>query len=147
MRTAIERVLGRSVEALLQINGVDPAANVEISETVPANKAWQLIAVSVALVNGATAAVRPILVLDDGTDVIYESFGSSVDQAVSTTCRYTWAPNLELSGQVGAGANVHSAASLPEGLVLPAGYRVRTVSTLNAAANYGAPSLFVIQYG
>lgn len=130
-----------------QVNGTNPAANTEISETVPAGKSWLLIAVSVSLVQGATQTPQPILQIDDGTDVIYESFGSSAAQASSTTCRYTWAPGLDLTGQIGATTNVHSTASLPEGLLLPAGYRIKTV-TLGIGANtdYAAPSLFYVEY-
>jgi hypothetical protein len=130
----------------LQINGTNVAANTEITETVTADKSWLVLAVSVSLVQGATQTPQPILVIDDGTDVIYESFGSSAVQAVSTTCRYTWAPGLTLSGQVGATTNVHSTAPLPEGFIIPAGYRIRT-STIGLGANsdYAAPSLYVVE--
>jgi hypothetical protein len=126
--------------------GADPAAGGEVSITVPAGVRWALLSVSVALVQGATQTPQPILVIDDGTDVLFESFGSSAAQAVSTTCRYTWAPNFPLSGQVGATTNVHSVAPLVPGLVLPAGYRIRT-STLGIGANsdYGVPALMIVE--
>jgi hypothetical protein len=137
-----------ALSVALQFNGTDRAAGVEVSETVPTGKTWQLLAVSVALVQGITQTPQPILVLDDGTDVIGEFFGSSAAQAVSTTCRYTWAPGLTLSGQVGSAAAVHSNAPIPYGLILPPGYRIRT-STLGIGANsdYGVPSLYVVEYG
>jgi hypothetical protein len=130
-----------------QINGTNPAANVEFSETVPAGYAYKLIAVSVALVQGATQTPQPILVIDDGTDVIFESFGCTTAQAVNTTCQYTWAPGMTLTGLVGATTNVHACAPLPEGFVLPPGYRIRS-NTIGkgAATDYGAPSLYVIRY-
>lgn len=141
-----DAVSGR-LQALKQVNGTDVAANTEISETVPAGKHWLLLAFSVALVQGITQTPQPILLLDDGTDIIAELFGSSAAQAVSTTCRYTWAPGLPLSGQVGATTDVHATAPLPEGLILPPGYRIRT-NTLGKGANsnYGAPSLYVAEY-
>ncbi|MBI3936408.1 MAG: hypothetical protein HY323_05480 [Betaproteobacteria bacterium] len=130
-----------------QVTGTDPAANTEFSETVPAAKAWKLVAVSVALVQGATQTPQPILVIDDGADVFFESFGSSAAQAVSTTCQYTWAPGHTLSGQVGATTNVHSTGPLPEGLVLPPGFRIRSSTIgIGANSNYGAPSLYVVEY-
>lgn len=132
---------------ILRIAGTDPAANTELSETVPAGKSWHLLSVTVALVQGLTQTPRPILVLDDGTTTVFESFGASAAQAVSTTCRYTWAPGLTLSGVVGATTDVHANAPLPAGLVLPAGWRVRTSTTgLGANSNYGAPSLLVVEY-
>lgn len=80
--------------------------------------------------------------------VYHEAFGSSAAQAVSTTCRYTWAPDLVLSGQVGATTNVHSTAPLPGGpRYLPPGTRIRT-NTIGIGANsdYAAPSLYVVEY-
>ena len=136
-----------TTRSFLQVNGSDPAANAEISETVPAGKHWGLVSVSVALVQGITQTPQPILVLDDGVDVIFESFGSSAAQAVSTTCRYTWAPGNPFTGQIGSGVDVHSSAPLPQGIVLPPGYRIRT-STLGKGANtdYGVPSLLVLEF-
>ena len=136
-----------ATSALLQANGTNPAANTEITETVPAGKFWELISFSVALVQGITQTPQPILQLDDGTDVIFESFGSSAVQAVSTTCRYTWAPGLPLTGQVGATTNVHSTGGLPEGLILGPGYRIKTLTIgIGANSDYGAPSLLYVEY-
>lgn len=143
----LERITS-GASAIRQIQGADVAANTELLETVEAGKHWLLLAVSVALVQGITQTPQPILVIDDGTDVIYESFGSSAAQAVSTTCRYTWAPGLVLSGQVGATTDVHANAPLPEGLILPGGFRIRTSTLgLGANSNYGVPSLYVVEYG
>lgn len=137
-----------TLSANLQVNGTNVAANTEISETVPAGKFWQLLAVSLSCAQGLTQTPQPILVLDDGADVFFESFGSSTAQAASTTCRYTWAPNLPLTGQIGSGTTVHSTAPLPAELVLGPGFRIRT-STLGIGANtdYAAASLYVIEYG
>ncbi len=132
---------------LQQINGTDPGAGVEVTQTVPAGKAWGLLSVSVALVQGITNTPQPILVLDDGVDVVYESFGSSAAQAVSTTCRYTWAVDNELTAVVGATTNCHANAPLADGLLLPEGYRVRTTTIgIAATADYGVPSLLVVEY-
>lgn len=134
--------------AIKRVAGADPAANVEVLDTVPAGKTWELLVVSIPLVQGITQTPQPILVIDDGTNVLYEMFGSSAAQAVSTTCRYNWGPDLALTGQVGATTNVHSTAPLPSGLYLPAGYRIGT-NTIGKGANtdYGVPSYVVIEYG
>jgi hypothetical protein len=129
------------------VTGTNPAANTEFSETVPTGQRWQLLAVTVSLAQGITQTPQPILVIDDGTTVLFESFGSSAAQAVSTTCRYTWAPGHPLTGQVGATTNVHSTGPLPRGLLLPAGYRVRSSTIgIGAATDYGAPTLFVVKF-
>jgi hypothetical protein len=131
----------------VQKTGTDVAANTEFSETVPTGKAWQLISVSVALVQGATQTPQPILIIDNGSTVIFENFGSSAAQAVSTTCQYTWSAGLTLSGQVGATTNVHSTSGLPANLVLNAGYRIRSSTIgIGANSNYGSPAIFVMEY-
>ncbi len=133
---------------LRRFAGTDRAANTEISETVPAGVVWELLAIEFTLVQGATQTPQPILVIDDGTTNLFETFGSSAAQAVSTTCVYTFGTDLQLTGQVGSGANVHSMAPIPDDLLLPAGYRIRT-NTLGIGANsdYGAPSIYVVEYG
>jgi hypothetical protein len=144
--------VGRPVPSQLwtikRVAGTNPAANTEISDAVPTGKTWEILCVSIPLVQGATQTPQPILIIDDGTTTLYEMFGSSAAQAVSTTCVYNWGPDLSLTGQIGATTNVHSNAPLPSGLYLPAGYRIRT-NTLGIGANsdYGAPSYFVIEYG
>lgn len=131
-----------------RVAGADPAANGEVSDTVPAGKTWQLLAVSIPLVQGATQTPQPILIIDDGTNVIFEFFLASAAQAVSTTCRYNAAPDLPLSAPIGATTDVHATAPLPSGLFLPPGFRIRT-NTLGKGANtdYGIPSYLVIVYG
>jgi hypothetical protein len=137
----------RTGNTLIQVNGADPAAGAEVSQTVPAGKWWGLQAVSIPLVQGITDTPQPILVIDDGTDVIMELFGATTVQAVSTTCRYNWAPGLPLSGLIGSAANVHATAPLPEDLILAPGYRIRTVTLgLTATGNYGVPSFYVAEY-
>lgn len=143
------RGVASAVSTLRLVTGADPAAGAEgISEAVPAGKWWELIAVSVSLVQGLTQTPQPVLVIDDGTTTLAEFFGASAAQAASTTCRYTWGADLPLGAIVGAGANGRATAPLPGGLVLPSGYRVRT-STLGIGANsnYGVPTLYVVEYG
>lgn len=137
-----------SLSVLRKFAGTDVAANTEILETVPTGKYWEIKAVTVQLVQGATQTPQPILVLDDGTDVIFEAFGSTTAQAVSTTCRYTWAPGHTLSGLVGATTNVHAVAPLPAGLLLGPGSRIGTSTIgIGANSNYGIPVLYVVEYG
>lgn len=147
MLTGLERLLGIP-EAIKVVTGADPAANAEVAVTVTTGRAWLLLGVSVSLVQGITQTPQPILTIDDGTTTLFEGFGSSAAQSVSTTCRYNWAPGLTLSAQVGATTNVHATAPLPSGLILPSGSRI-TTNTLGKGANsdYGVPALYVVEYG
>lgn len=127
------------------VTETNPAANTEILETVPTGFTYDLYCVSVALVQGITQTPQPILVLKDAAgNVIFESFGCTTVQAVSTTCQYTWAPGLTLTGLIGATTNVHACAPLPAGLTLLPGYTIST-NTIGKGANtdYGAPILYV----
>lgn len=133
--------------AYKRIGGTNPAANVEVSEAVPAGLYWLLLAVQVALVQGATQTPQPILVIDDGANVIAEFPGSSAAQGASTTCAYTWAANVPLLAQIGATPNIRSGGPLSSGLILPPGYRIRTVTLgIGANSDYGVPSLYVVEF-
>lgn len=79
--------------------------------------------------------------------VVYEGFGASAAQAVSTTCRYNFGVGLSLSAMVGTTTNVHATAPLPNGLLVGPGYRIYT-NTLGKGANtnHGAPLIWVEEY-
>lgn len=131
-----------------QVNGTNPAANAEITETVPVGKWWHLLSFSVSLAQGITQTPLPCLTVDDGTDIILQIPGSTAAQAVSTTCQYTWAVGLTLTGQIGATNAVRSMAPLPSELILGPGFRIRTVTNgIGAGTDYAAGSLYVIEYG
>lgn len=129
--------------------GANPAANTEVSEVVPSGKVWELLAVTITLVQGITQTPQPVLQLaDDGTTVLFESFGSSGAQAVSTTCRYSWAPGIAgPSALIGATTQVRAVAPLPVGVPLMPGYRIRTVTVgIGANSDFGAPQLLLAEY-
>ncbi len=129
---------------LLVVATADPAANAEFSQVVPAGRWWKLGSVSVSLVQGITQTPQPILVIDDGASVLFESFGASSAQNASVTTQYTWAPNLPLTA---GGAATVATAPLPAGLVLKPGYRVRSVTLgLGANSNYGPAQIYVAEY-
>lgn len=127
--------------------GADPAANTEFSITVPAFEWWELLAVSVALVQGITDTPLPRLRITDGANTLLVSHGSTAAQAVSTTCQYTWAAGGGApSGQVGATTAVSSQGGLPRGLKLPPGSVISSLTAgLGANSNYGAPVAIVIK--
>jgi hypothetical protein len=127
--------------------GTDPAANAEISETVPAGKYWEVISVTALLVQGATQTPFPILILDDGTTELWEGYGAAAAQDASTTARYTWSQGGPGPGALlGATPDLHANAALPK-MILGPGYRVRTNTVGKGAnTNWGAPRLLVVEY-
>ena len=129
--------------ALRSITGTDPAANVEISETVPTGARWSLLSFFARLVTDATVANREVsLVIDDGTTTCCQ-IPSGTNHAASLTRDYHFATH----GQRNTIAQVAILqAPLPE-LVLAAGFRIRTVVTNRAAGdNWGAPQIMVEEW-
>lgn len=108
-------------------------------------KAWALLAVSVQCVQGATQTPFPSLIIDDGSNVLFQSFCGTAAISAATTVQCTWAPSLPAFGAAATTANT---GPLPYGLILQPGYRLRTSTTgIGANTNYGAPSYLVCELG
>lgn len=108
-------------------------------------KSWMLLGVSVQLVQGATQTPFPSLVIDDGANIVFQAFAGTAALSAATTSQYSWGPNLPA---VGGAAATAATGPLPFGLVLPSGYRIRTITTgIGANTDYGAPSYFICELG
>lgn len=137
-------------DVLQRVPSADPAAGAEVAYTVPAGSTLKLLVVTVQLVQGLTQTPLPTLVIDDGTNIIYQAPGSSdaTGQPASTTARYTWAVGLPLTARVGTTPNIYAYAPLPQGLILPTNWRVRTVTAGSGAnTDYGVATLLAEDYG
>ncbi len=116
--------------------GTNPAAGLDITETVPTNARWLLKAFRFTLTTSAAAANRrPTLIVDDGANEIWR-VGSNVDQTATQISIY----------EAGAGAAFATldarvfSLPLPVGLLLMGGYRVRTsTAAIDAGDDYAAP--------
>jgi hypothetical protein len=139
-------LVGSSIDGrgfLRSFTGTDPAAGVEISETVPTGARWRLVSMSFTFTTDATVANRfPVITLDDGA-LVYCS--SSVGAAVTAT----------QAARISAGAfgTVNTATvtgfliPLPPDVILPAGHRIRTATvSFQAGDNYAAPQLLVEEW-
>jgi len=129
--------------AIRAIVGTDPAAGAELSETVPAGARWRLLALNATLVTDANVANRrPVFYVDDGTNVLL-NVGTVTDITASSTIPVNVHPGI---GNPISSAGVHD-VPLPPGLMLLAGYRIRTVTTLlQAGDNWSAPRLLVEEW-
>lgn len=118
----------------------DPAANAEVASlVVPAGELWEPILYTVNLVQGATQTPWPALVIDDGTNVLAQILSGTAAQSASVTTRHTWGRGMIVAGSAGGAA---SQGSLPAGLLLPAGYRLRTLTGgIGANTDYGVARL------
>lgn len=113
------------------VAGTVPAPGADFSDTVPANRRWLLVGVAFQLVTDATAPVRTmILTIDDGANVLWETSQNGTIAATLTTKFRAGAgvPNF------GPTANMFQ-IPLPETLLLPAGSRIRSVTTAKGAGD------------
>lgn len=124
------------------ITGTTPAVGAEISETVPANVAWQLNTFKFTLTSSAGGTTRsPFLAIDDGTNVLFEGTPNLIVNA-STFGTYTWAQGTQatLTGAI-------AALALPIGIILQPGYRIRTLTGgLQVGDQYTAPQYCVEEW-
>lgn len=129
------------------VAGINPAANTELSDVVPAGKWWWLLSVTVSLVQGATQTPLPVLQIDDGTTNIYSSAGATTAMTASTTAQFTWGVGLVVSALIGATPNIVATAPLPEFLVLGPGFHIKTLTAgIGANSDYGAFQYYVCEF-
>lgn len=128
---------------LRTISGADPAAGVEISETVPTGARWELIAFRFTLVTSAVVANRDMrLVIDDGANVLWQYPANAV-QAASQTRVYT--ASMALPQIQDSDGNFF--VPIPQALLLTAGFRIRTLTgSIDAGDNYSAPQYLVREW-
>lgn len=121
----------------------NPVAGAELTATVPTGKTWQFVGLRITLVTSAVVANRvPSLVFDDGTNLIARNIAGTTHPASITAEYYFGDYNLFTSGALGASGIAF--VSTANGFVLPAGYRIRTITTaLDVADDYGIATIFV----
>lgn len=122
------------------LTGTNPAAGVEISETVPTGARWELLAWSATLVTDATVANRnPALLVDDGTNTLFIARAAD-NHAASLTIVYSAGAGLGREASIASRVLL----ALPLRLTLLAGYRIRTVTgSLQAGDDWSAPQFLV----
>lgn len=125
------------------ITGTNPAAGVEISETVPTGARWKLLAFSASFVTDATVANRgPVFFVDDGVTVLFAT-DPNILQTASLSPRYNAFPG----GPRLSAVQSNSQWSLPVDLRLLAGYRLRTsTGNLQAGDDWTAPQMLVEEW-
>lgn len=129
--------------ALRSFTGTNPAAGVEVVETVRTNARWRLRSISFPLVTDANVASRRVhLQFDDGTTSFLDT--STVNaQAASLTRIYDCTPGPSTP----ASANLQIYLSIPQDAMLLAGSRIVTSTTnLLAGDDFGAPELQVEEW-
>lgn len=129
------------------VTGTNPAAGAEVSEAVPTNAIWNLLAFGVVLVTDGNAANRTSnLIIDDGTTQNRRwALRDSTAQTATQTRTHLWTRGYSQAAVLGSDQfddtdNLLVIQALPEPLILPEGYRIRTITGgLLAGDNYAAP--------
>jgi len=126
------------------VTGADPAAGSEISETVPTNARWRLLAMTFSLTTDATAVTRRVMLAFDDGSTIYAYEKAFEAQGANLTRAYSFVAGLNHEAVTGIG-KIHG--HLPKNLILPQGYRIRTTtSNLQAGDNLTAPAMLVEEW-
>lgn len=125
------------------ITGTNPAAGVEISETVPPGAVWKPISLIATFVTSADVANRlPSIVLDDGTNIYFTQEVTGL-QTASSTVLHEIAVGLERLAVV----STNKQLGIPIGTKMAAGNRIRTLTAnIVAADNWGVPQLLVEEW-
>lgn len=124
------------------VAGTNPAAGVEVSETVPTGARWRILSLTCQLVNDATVGNRQVfLIIDDGTTTL-AIVGFLANQTANATDLYSWS-NWGASNALSALGINFPLPAFP----LMAGWRIRTsTGTFQAGDNWGAPALMVEEW-
>lgn len=130
---------GRLLVATL---GDDPAANTEISVTVPGRAQWRVHAISAVLVTDATVANRRPRFTFSHQGRTYYSVAGQADHTASTTVRYSAAEGIAGDAQVASGRVV---LPLPPLMLLPGSVFETETANLQSGDNWGAPVLYVTE--
>ena len=119
-----------------------------MSVTVPAGKQWKVESIKFALVTNATVADRfPALSIDAGSGATeFWRFRSSVAQAATLAWTYYFLATID--NEINRSTVLEMYEPLPSGLLLGPGWRIiTTTAAIQAGDNYGAPVLYVTEYG
>ena len=124
------------------VTGSNPAANAEISQTIPSSFVWRPKAIQFQLVTDANVATRQvhIEIQDNETSKLID-IPASGTQAAGLTRNYTFA---QFPGTTPPNADNEIITALPQDLVLPTDWIIKTTTTNKQVGdNYGAPLFYV----
>ncbi len=122
--------------------GSDPAAGAEWSQTVPAGESWQLSTIRYSLTTSAVAGNRLTSITFDNGTTVFARYPSTQTEPASTTNTYTGSVDVASSGALGTEILI----SLPR-IIIPSGYRIRSLTTLlDPADDYSAPVFFYTRF-
>lgn len=128
---------------LRSVTGSTPAAGADISESVPGNRRWQLIAFRATLNTSAAVASRvPQFTLDDGANIFF-SMGPNTTEPASQAFKFVFAPGMQLTTD----QNQNLSIPAPNVTLLKGGFRIRTITAnIQAADQWTAPQYLIQEW-
>jgi len=125
------------------ITGTNPAAGVEIIETVPAGARWRFIGIHAQLTTAVAVANRTVRwAIDDGASVMLFTTDSLLQPALTTENHEAGA-----YGTLLASTTILNIAPFPPDVYMLAGWRIRSATiNLQPADDWGAPQLMVEEW-
>jgi len=129
---------------IVPITGTNPAAGVEISETVPNNNYWRLKALRAAITTDSnTANRRPVLRITINSIIVCDCINPTTTTANSTVT-YQWGHGLQYGTD---SIGLFGSGGLISDLLLPPGSVIATVTAgILAGDNWAAPTLLVERF-
>ena len=126
------------------ITGTNPAAGAEVSEAVPTNARWRLIAIKLNFTTDGTVANRYVsLTTDDGAVMPFQIYAQPA-HAASVGKTYTFSPAA--ADRAAALINTINTPIPPE-LILPQASRIRSLTnSIQAGDDHAAPLLTVEEW-
>lgn len=129
--------------SIRRVTGTDPAAGVEITESVPTGARWRVETMNFVLVTSAAGSPRFLLVIADDGALITLQHRASQSHPISTSANYT----VSASGYASLVTANNIPVAIPPDLLLFGGYRLRTATSgLDSGDNFGAPQFLVEEW-
>mgnify|MGYP005851461327 CR=1 FL=1 len=129
---------------LRTVVGTDPPPGNQISETVPTNARWRVLAIRFVLATSAVTATRRVqLSFNVGGNIIY-SLNSGDTQAASTTITYNWIAGQPIDIPTALGQIIDP---IPPFIFLKGGDMITTFTlNMQSGDNFSAPTTYVEEW-
>jgi len=125
------------------VSSADPAADAEISLTVPGGRAWRILSLTAELVADSNAATRSVALQISIEGTMIAEIGAAGDQTANEVMQYTWGIGLSTRDQ---GAVTQNMGMLDIPFFMPGMVLATATTNRQSTDNWGRARLLVIEY-
>ncbi len=119
----------------------NPAAGADWVQTIPANERWRPISLEAQLAVANSGAARPVEIVLDNGSAIYARMATNTTAPINATANV----NFSNAGTPSTSIASDLYAQMPSGVILPAGHRVRSVTTNIVAGDAWSNIIFLVE--